>query len=218
MRYQNVCVEAFSCLLPPHLVTSEDLERRLEPVYSQLGLHVGRIELMSGIRERRFYDPGTRPGSVSARTAEQVLQLTGFDRSKIGALIHGSVCRDQLEPATACSVHRATGLSNSAWVMDLSNACLGLLNGALLIANMIELGQIQAGIVVGTEDGRGLVEGTIESLLKSKTVTRQSIKGDVASLTIGSASAAIVLCDRHGVTRAIHTSFADAAIDPTDLR
>ncbi|MFM7920049.1 MAG: 3-oxoacyl-ACP synthase III, partial [Planctomycetaceae bacterium] len=79
---------------------------------------------------------------------------------------------------------------------DLSNACLGLLNGVLLIADQIELGRIRAGIVVGTETGRDLVEGTIDSLLQDTALTRQSIKSAFASLTIGSGSAAIVLCDR----------------------
>jgi 3-oxoacyl-[acyl-carrier-protein] synthase-3 len=61
---------------------------------------------------------------------------------------------------------------------------------------MIELGQIRAGVVVGTEDGRALVEGTIDSLLADASLTRQEMKADFASLTIGSGSAAIVLCDR----------------------
>ncbi|MFP6768082.1 MAG: 3-oxoacyl-[acyl-carrier-protein] synthase III C-terminal domain-containing protein, partial [Planctomycetaceae bacterium] len=71
-----------------------------------------------------------------------------------------------------------------------------LLNGCLLLANMIELGQVSAGVIVGTEIGRGLVEGTIETLLADDSLTRQTIKPAFASLTIGSGSAAIVLCDR----------------------
>ncbi len=39
-------------------------------------------------------------------------------------------------------------------IYDVSNACLGLLNGIVQVANMIELGQIRAGVVVGTECGR----------------------------------------------------------------
>ena len=66
----------------------------------------------------------------------------------------------------------------------------------LMLANMIELGQLQAGIVVGTETGRNLVEGTIAELLSSDKITRQDVKDHFASLTIGSGSAAIVLCDR----------------------
>jgi 3-oxoacyl-[acyl-carrier-protein] synthase-3 len=80
-------------------------------------------------------------------------------------------------------------------IYDVSNACLGLLTGIVQVANMIELGQIRAGVVVGTECGRSLVENTIELLNSNSTLTRDSIKPYFASLTIGSASAAIVVCD-----------------------
>ena len=196
MRYQHVCIEAFGYTLPPHVVTSEEIEARLAPVYERLNLPTGRLELMSGIRERRFFETGTRPGTVSALTVTNAVQASGIDKRHFGALIHGSVCRDQMEPATASSVHHDVGLPNSALVLDISNACLGLLNGILLLANMIELGQLRAGVVVGTEVGRDLVEGTIDLLLNSPNLTRQDIKPAFASLTIGSGSAAIVLCDR----------------------
>jgi 3-oxoacyl-[acyl-carrier-protein] synthase III len=196
MRYQHVCLEAFAATLPPHAVSSAEIETRLRPVYERLGLPAGRLELMSGIRERRFFDPGTRPGAISALTARRVLDVSGLDPKYVGALVHGSVCRDQMEPATAASVHHALGLPDEAVVLDLSNACLGLLNGALLIADLIEAGRIRAGIVCGTEIGRPLVEATIDSLLRDQSLTRQTIKPAFASLTIGSGSAAILLCDR----------------------
>ncbi|VAX36971.1 3-oxoacyl-[ACP] synthase III in alkane synthesis cluster [hydrothermal vent metagenome] len=151
---------------------------------------------MTGIKERRFFDPGVLPGSISRETAIKAIETSGIDREHFSALIHASVCRDQLEPATACGVHHATGMKKNALVLDVSNACLGLLNGMLLLANMIELGQLRAGVVVGTETGRNLVEGTIAELLSSPTITRQDVKNHFASLTIGSGSAAIVLCDR----------------------
>lgn len=196
MRYEHVCIEAVAHTLPPHVVTSDEIERRLSTVYERLSLPAGRLELMTGIRERRFFDPGTLPGTISITTARAALEKSGIDRRHIGALIHGSVCRDQMEPATAASVHDGVQLPAEALVMDVSNACLGLLNGMLIIADQIELGRIRAGIVVGTESGRDLVEGTIDSLLTDTSLTRQSIKSAFASLTIGSGSAAIVLCDR----------------------
>jgi 3-oxoacyl-[acyl-carrier-protein] synthase-3 len=61
---------------------------------------------------------------------------------------------------------------------------------------MIEQGFIKAGIVVGTESARNLVEATINSLNSDRTLTRQSIKPHFASLTIGSGSCAILLVDR----------------------
>lgn len=194
MRYQNVCLEAFACTLPDEVVSSDEIEERLRPVYERLHLPAGRLELMTGIRERRFFPRGTRPGDISAQTAQKAIEQSGLPIEAFGSLIHGSVCRDQLEPATACGVHAKTGLPGSCIVLDLSNACLGILNGVLLLANMIELGQIRAGVVVGTEVGRGLVEGTIDTLLNSPDITRKDVKAEFASLTIGSASAAIVVC------------------------
>ena len=194
MRYQQVCVEAVVHNPPPNVVTSSDIEQRLAPVYERLRLPFGRLELMTGIEERRFYDSGTLPGQVSVATVRNAVEQSALAPSDFGALVHGSVCRDQMEPATAAGVHAGSGLPDSSLVMDVSNACLGLLNGMLLIADMIELGRIRAGVVVGTETGRGLVEGTIDSLLNDDSLTRKSIKSAFASLTIGSGSAAIVMC------------------------
>jgi len=151
---------------------------------------------MTGIVERRFWAEGTVPSDKSIASAEKALAGAAVDRADIGVLVHGSVCRDHLEPATACRVHHRLGLSSECMIYDVSNACLGLLNGMIQVANMIELGQVKAGLVVGTESGRHLVEHTIEMLNASTHLTRQQIKTAVASLTIGSASCAVLLTDR----------------------
>ena len=88
--------------------------------------------------------------------------------------MHGSVCRDFLEPATACGVHHRLGLPDRCAVYDVSNACLGLLNGIVQVANMIELGQIRAGVVVGTESSRTLVEATIQHLNADASLSRKT--------------------------------------------
>jgi 3-oxoacyl-[acyl-carrier-protein] synthase-3 len=195
MRYRRVCLESFGYTLPDEVVTTAELERRLEPLYERLRLPEGRLELMTGIRERRFFPAGTRPSTVSIQSARRAIEASGIGSHHFGALIHGSVCRDFLEPATACRVHHGLGLPDRAAIYDVSNACLGLLNGIVQVANMIELGQIRAGVVVGTECGRGLVENTIAHLNGDESLTRESVKNSIASLTIGSASGAVVLCD-----------------------
>jgi len=196
MHYENVCIESLAYTLPSEVVSSDELEERLDPLYSRLRLPRGRLELMSGIRERRFWAPGVLPSEKSAETAEKALRAAGIDRDDVGALIHASVCRDYLEPATACGVHERLGLPRRCVIYDLSNACLGILNGMLQVANMIELGQIRAGIVVGTESSRPLVETTIEALNRDTSFNRNQIKPAMASLTIGSGSAAVLLVDR----------------------
>ena len=49
MLYQNVCLEAFAYTLPDEIVTSAEIESRLEPLYRRLRLPEGRLELMTGI-------------------------------------------------------------------------------------------------------------------------------------------------------------------------
>ena len=196
MKYENVCLEVFACTVPEEVVTSAAIEARLAPLYSRLRLPEGRLELMTGIAQRRFWPPGMLPSEKSVQTAEKAIRLASLDKGHIGALVHGSVCRDYLEPATASGVHHGLGLSRECMVYDVSNACLGLLNGVVQIANMIELGQIRAGVAVGTESSRSLVETTIRQLNADLSLTRKTIKQAVASLTIGSGSAAILLTDR----------------------
>jgi acyl-CoA:acyl-CoA alkyltransferase len=193
MRYQNVCLETIAYTLPEESVTTAELEARLAPVYARLKLPADRLEEMTGIRARRFWPREMPPSRQSAISGEKALVQADFDRRHVGALLHGSVCRDYLEPATACSVHRDLRLSRECLIYDVSNACLGLMNGMVQIANMIELGQIRAGLAVGTENGRALVENTIAQLNADATLTRRNIKLAVASLTIGSGSAAVLL-------------------------
>ncbi|HAY82260.1 MAG TPA: 3-oxoacyl-ACP synthase III [Planctomycetaceae bacterium] len=196
MHYHNVCLDSFGYTLPQQVVTSSDIETQLAPLYQRLRLPEGRLELITGIRERRVWADGTLPSEKSIESAEKAIRASGIDRSEVGALIHASVCRDHLEPATACAVHHQLGLPAHCIVYDISNACLGLLNGMVQIANMIELGQIRAGLVVGTESSRGLMETTIASLNADTSLTRRQIKLAVASLTIGSGSCAMLLTDR----------------------
>jgi acyl-CoA:acyl-CoA alkyltransferase len=193
MHYQHVCLESLGYSLPDEIVTSDEIEQRLAPLYRRLKLPEGRLELMSGIRQRRLWPRGMRPSQQSIVSGRRAVEAAGTDPRDIGCLVHGSVCRDYLEPATACSVHHALGLSERCQVYDVSNACLGLLNGVLQVANLIELGQIRAGLVVGTEDSRSLLEATIDQLNRDESLTRASVKPAFASLTIGSASAALLL-------------------------
>jgi len=196
IKYSNVVAHTFTHHLPEEVVTTTELEERLTPLYERLRLPPGRLEQITGIKERRFWPAGTKPGEVSCKTVEQLLQESGVPRERIGTLIHGSVCRDQLEPATACAVHHQTRLPADCSIFDLSNACLGVANGMVQIADAIELGRIDAGIVVGTEVARPLVEMTVERFNTSEEVTRKTIKSEIASLTIGSGSAAVLLVSR----------------------
>lgn len=219
VRFHNVCLESIGAVIPDEIWTSQSIEQRLEPLYRRLKLPEGRLELMSGIAQRRVWPKGTLPSGPSISSGHRAIQAANVDPGRIGCLIHASVCRDFLEPATASRVHHGLGLGNQCWVYDVSNACLGLINGAVQIAMMIETGAIEAGLVVGTENSRPLLEQTITALNADTGLTRKSVKPAFASLTIGSGSCAWLLVHRslssHGTS--IEVAIAEARTQFHDL-
>lgn len=196
MHYTNVCLNSFGYELPPNEVSSAELEERLAPVYRRLKLPAGRVELMSGIRTRRFWNSDMRPSEAATMAGRKAITASGVDPAAIDCLIFTSVSRDMLEPSTASFVHRALGVSPRCHIFDISNACLGFLNGMIMLANMIELGQVRRGLLVAGETAEHLVESTIAHLLTDRSLTRKTIKPLFASLTIGSGAVALIMEDR----------------------
>jgi acyl-CoA:acyl-CoA alkyltransferase len=196
MQYRSVCLQAFGHALPPNVLSSAAIESRLAPLYERLHLPAGRLELMTGIRTRRLWASGTRPSDGATLAGEQALAKAGVERERLGCLLFTSVSRDMIEPSTACFVHRNLKLPAQCQVFDLSNACLGFLNGMVTLANMIELGQVESGLVVAGETAEDLLESTIVHLLTDSSHSRKSIKPLFASLTIGSGAVALVMTSR----------------------
>jgi 3-oxoacyl-[acyl-carrier-protein] synthase-3 len=193
MQYSKVCIESLGHVLPEDVVKSSELEEDLAGLYQTLRIPPGRIEAMTGIEERRFWDNPTPPSEVASEAGKIALKRAGIARGKIGALMHCSVCRDHLEPSTSIIVHDLLGLDPGCMTFDISNACLGFMSGMITVANMIELGQIEAGLVVAGENGRPVVDNTIKQLVADENPTRRKFKKAFASLTIGSGAVAAVL-------------------------
>jgi acyl-CoA:acyl-CoA alkyltransferase len=191
MRYAHTRIGAIGYELAPHVVASEDLEARLEPVYERLHLQPGQLEALTGIAERRFWDPVFKLSDGAVAAGRNALAGSGLTAGSIGMLIYGGVCRENLEPATACAVGNALGLGPETQIYDVSNACLGILNGMIQVANAIELGHIKAGMVVSCESARQIVDTTIERLLTSGDM--ELFKETIATLTGGSGAVAVVL-------------------------
>ena len=120
MLYQNVCLEAIAHTLPEEVVTSAEIEARLEPLYTRLRLPEGRLELMTGIRERRFWPPDmsaereerrdgregpphrrASTGNRSARWCTARSAATSWSRPPLAACIIGSAC-PIAAPSTTC--------------------------------------------------------------------------------------------------------------------
>ena len=124
--------------------------------------------------------------------ARKALEQSNVRPQDMEVLIYAAVCREQFEPATACRVAAALGIEPDA-VFDLSNACLGVLNGIVEIANRIELGQVRAGLVVSCETAREINDAMIETMLQTRNM--ETFKTSLATLTGGSGAVAVLVTD-----------------------
>ena len=186
-------MESIGYELPPTVVTSDEIEEKLLPAYQDLHISPGQLEALTGIAERRWWDPGYSLSDGAAAAAFKALNQSNVQAKDIETLIYAGVCRENYEPATACAVADKLGISPNAYVYDLSNACLGILNGIIDIANRIELKQIRAGMVVSCESSREIVEIMIERILKERTMGIYT--SSLATLTGGSGAAAVLITD-----------------------
>jgi 3-oxoacyl-[acyl-carrier-protein] synthase-3 len=193
MKYSRVYIDAIGYELPPVVVTSEDLEARLRPVYQALRLSEGQLEALTGISERRWWEPGYPLSQGAVAAARKALAASCVRPDEVQVLIYAAVCREQFEPATACKVAAELGISSEAAVYDLSNACLGVLNGIVDVANRIELGQVKAGLVVSCETAREINDTVIEDLLRRRSL--DVFKTSLATLTGGSGAVAVLVTD-----------------------
>lgn len=193
MRYTKVFLESFGYEIAPVVVLSTELEARLEPVYDALHLSPGQLEALTGIIERRWWEEGYRLSDGAVLAARRALEAADVRPGQVEALIYGGVCREHFEPATACRVASGLGISPEAAVYDISNACLGVLNGIVEIANRIELGQIRAGLVVASETAREINDIMIERMCQDRSM--DFFKLSLATLTGGSGAVAVLLTD-----------------------
>jgi 3-oxoacyl-[acyl-carrier-protein] synthase-3 len=193
MRYSRVYIESVGYELAPIVVTSTELESRLQPMYEALHIAPGQLEALTGIRERRWWKPNTPISHGAIAAAKKSLQERNISPDEIGAVVYAGVCREHFEPATACQVAAALGVKGDAAIYDTSNACLGVLNGVLDIANRIELGQIRAGLVVACESSREINEIMLKQM--NDIPSMELFTKSLATMTGGSGAAAVLLTD-----------------------
>lgn len=191
MIFKNLRLHSWGYEEPEEFLSSDEIELKLSPLYERANLPFGRLELQTGIKTRGFWREAVKPSTLASRAAEKILKH--FPREKIDLLLHASVCRDFLEPATAAQVHSNLKLSSHCMISDLSNACLGVLSSLLIAGQMIESGAIKTALIVSGENGKPLLDKTMEHLLNDPSMDRKKIKPFIASLTIGSAAVAILL-------------------------
>ena len=197
-RYARTVLLGVERVEAPVVITSAELDERLADVYERTRMRAGLLEGLVGIRERRRWadDGSFIDGAVAAGRA--ALAASGVAAEDIGLMINTSLSREWLEPSTAVVIHDALGLSPACQNFDVTNACLGFMNGMEIAASMIESGLIDHALVVDSEDSQPVQEATIKRL-SAAGVTANDLMSEFAALTLGSGAVAMVLgrADQH---------------------
>jgi 3-oxoacyl-[acyl-carrier-protein] synthase III len=217
-QYRNTAILSVIGVDAPEVVTSADFDERLATTYERLKLRPGMLQQLAGIHERRWWPTDVRFVDAAAMAGAKALAEAGVDPGRVGLLIDSSVCRLNLEPSAALTVHHELGLPSSCLNFDLANACLGFVNGMQLAATMIDAGQIDYALVVDGEGSRQTQEATLDRLAR-EDATAADLAAQFATLTLGSGGAAAVLgrADEHPEGHRFVRSVARAATQHHDL-
>jgi 3-oxoacyl-[acyl-carrier-protein] synthase III len=215
MKFKNVVIQSLATIDPPIRVSSEDIEKQLKSTFDRLGIRDNLLEEVSGIGARRFWEKGTRPSDAATLAAEKVLDDSGIDRGSIGVIINTSVCRDYLEPSTACIVHGNLGLADNCLNFDVGNACLAFLNGMDIAARMIERAEVEYALIVDGESSRPITEATI-GRMQSPDIEEDQFRAEFASLTLGSGAVAMIMARKELAPRG-HTYLGSVTRSATEF-
>jgi acyl-CoA:acyl-CoA alkyltransferase len=217
-RFTNTAVLAVQTADASQVISSDAFDEALADTYRRVGLRPGLLERLAGIRERRWWADGVTFVDGAATAGAKAVSESGVDPAAIGLMVNTSVSRKHLEPSTAVAVHHALGLPRSCQNFDVTNACLGFVNGMELAAAMVDSGMVQYALVVNGEDSRPVQERTIERLNGPGTVSKD-VLAQFATLTLGSGAAAMVLgrADEHPEGHRLVGSASRAGSEHHDL-
>jgi 3-oxoacyl-[acyl-carrier-protein] synthase-3 len=129
--------------LPPRVVTNADIEKMVDTTDEW-------IRTRTGIRERRYAEPGVASSHLGTEAAKKLLAMKGISPAEIDMIVVATVTPDMLFPATACLIQDRLG-ATKAWGFDLSAACSGFLYALTVGAQFVGAGSHKKVLVIGSD-------------------------------------------------------------------
>ncbi len=193
MLFQHVAIAGLAHIDAPRRLSSAEINARLKPTLDRLGIKTDVLGGIAGIHSRYLWeDESVQASDVATLAGVKALADAGIDPDKVGLLVNTSVSRDYLEPSTASIVSGNLGLPDTCQNFDVANACLAFINGMDIASRMIERGEIDYALIVDGETADLAYQKTLERLTSADT-TEEQFRNELATLTLGSGAAAMVL-------------------------
>ena len=129
--------------VPPRVVTNADLEKLMDTSDAW-------IFERTGIRERRFVEPGTGATDLAVEAARQALADAGRSPADVDFIVFATITRDYAFPGCGSLLQERLG-NPGAGTLEVHNACSGFVYGLAMADAVVRAGQYRCVLVVGAE-------------------------------------------------------------------
>lgn len=152
---------------------------KIDEIAQVWGKEDGKISRGLGIREKSVPDFDEDAVTMAVEAGKIALMRAGIEPEKIGAVFIGSESHPYAVKPSATIVAEALGIGPDYLAADLEFACKAGSAGIQLVAALLEAGQIEYGLAIGTD-------------------VAQSKKGDELEYTAGAGAGAFILGRKSG--------------------
>ena len=136
--------------LPERVLNNRELAERF-------GCSEEWILTRTGIRERRFAEPGTGSSDLGLIAAQRALDAANIAARDIELIICATYTPDMAFPSNACIIQEGLGAKPAA-AFDLQAACSGFVYALVTAAQYVIAGNLRYGLVVAAEINSTIVD------------------------------------------------------------
>jgi 3-oxoacyl-[acyl-carrier-protein] synthase-3 len=136
--------------LPERVLNNRELAERF-------GCSEEWILSRTGIRERRFAEPGTGSSDLGVIAANRALEAAGITARDIDLIVCATYSPDMSFPSNACIIQDRIGAKPAA-AFDLQAACSGFVYALVTAAQYVIAGNMRYGLVVATDINSNIVD------------------------------------------------------------
>jgi 3-oxoacyl-[acyl-carrier-protein] synthase-3 len=175
--------------VPPKVVRNQDLEKMMDTSDEW-------IQQRSGIKERRWIEPGETTVGMAKKACEQALARAKLKADDIDMIIFGCLVADFIFPGTGCLLQRELGFTKPIPALDIRNQCSGFVYALSLADALIRSGSYKRILIAASE---------IHSTSLDKTTTGRDV-----SVLFGDGAGAMIVeaCeekDAHIIDSVLHS-------------
>jgi 3-oxoacyl-[acyl-carrier-protein] synthase III len=188
-------------------------------VTASIGVDDDWIVRRTGIRERRYAEPGARLSELAAAAGGAALADAGIAGSEIDLVLVASCSQDSVMPNAAPQVAHALGATGAA-AFDIGSACTGFLAALAAARGMLLSGSAHNALVIGAEimsrhvDPRDRNTAALFGDGAGAIVATAGAPGDLGPVVLGSdgSRAELIVADRETQLLAMdgHETFKQA--------